>query len=105
MLNQKVPARQFDFWNFFNKGLYGVQFFEYSSYQKSTEFMNFQIFLFKFKKHPSKIVEELIFSLFLFISDENIDIYRKCSLGVTKETKLDKKFIKCSLKVNFQGHR
>ena len=30
------------------------------SYQKSTVFMNFQEFLLKFKKNPSKILEELI---------------------------------------------
>ena len=47
---QKVPVmRQFDFWNVFNKDLYGVQFPEYSSYQESIEFMNFEIFLLKSK--------------------------------------------------------
>ena len=45
----------------------------------------------------------MIFSFFLFISGENRDIYRKCNLRVTKETKLYKKFIQCSLKVSFHG--
>ena len=31
------------------QGLYGVQSFEYSSYRESTECLNFQIFLLKFK--------------------------------------------------------
>ena len=29
----------FDFWNVFNKGLYEVRFFEYSSYQELTVYM------------------------------------------------------------------
>ena len=31
---QKVPVRLFDFWNIFDKGLYGLQFFGYSIYQE-----------------------------------------------------------------------
>ena len=47
---QKGPVSQFDlFRNVFNKGFYGVRFFEYSSDRESTAFMNFQYFLLNFK--------------------------------------------------------
>ena len=61
---QKGKVRWLDFWNVFNKGLHGVQFFEYSSYQEPTVLMNFQHLLLKFQLTSSKILEELIFASF-----------------------------------------
>ena len=34
------PVREFDLWNVFNEGLYGVRFIECSSYRESAVFMN-----------------------------------------------------------------
>ena len=53
--------REIDFWNAFNEGLYGVRFFEQSSYQQSPVFMNLENFWLKFRYNPSKLLEELIF--------------------------------------------
>ena len=46
----KRLMREFDLWNVFNEGIYGVRFSEFSIYQESTVFIN------------------LIFSLFVVIS-------------------------------------
>ena len=46
---QKGPVREFNFWNIINKGLCGVQFFEWSSNREATVFINFQNFFLKFK--------------------------------------------------------
>ena len=52
------PMREFDLWNVFNEGLYGVRFIDCSSYRESIVFMN------------------LIFSLFVVISyGKNRGIY------------------------------
>ena len=60
-LAQKGPLREYDFWNAFYMGLYGTWFFECSSYQEPTVFVNLQKFWLKFKYNPSKL------SLFLII--------------------------------------
>ena len=41
---QKGPVKEFDFWNVFGEGFEGIQFFECSSYQEPTVFMNLQKF-------------------------------------------------------------
>ena len=41
---QKGPVKEFDFWNVFGEGFEGIRFFECSSYQEPTVFMNLQKF-------------------------------------------------------------
>ena len=38
--------REFDLWNVFNEGFYGVRFIDCSSYQESTVFVNLSFSLF-----------------------------------------------------------
>ena len=94
----KGPTREFDFCNVFNKSLHGLQFYECSSYQDSTVFMNLQNFYLKFRYNPSKIIEEFIFPLFLIISLSVLviietSIKKMWLKQVIKETKMKKKFI------------
>ena len=44
------PVNEFDSWNVFNKGLYGVRFFECLNYQESSVFLNLQNYLLKCSK-------------------------------------------------------